>query len=101
MKLKIRKCPQNIIQNIEGRELRREYTYTVAIRKWGIWRYLLFYQAKNKMPKERAWYLLNLKGEIGTSFCHGSRFATHFPNEDDAVSIMNDIRSTGGQLPLP
>ena len=91
MKLKIRKHPQNIIRNIEGRELRREYTYTVAMRKWGVWRDLKFYQARNRLPRDRAWHLLNLKNEIGTALCHGNRFATHFPNEDDAVAIMNDI----------
>ena len=91
MKLKVVKHKYKTIKNIEGKVLRKEYTYTVAFKSGFYWYHLRF-RGIPSFPKERAREIL-LSRSVP---CHAkltNESATHFPIEGDAVAVMNDIQN--------
>lgn len=49
MKIEVRKHKAKTIRNVYGEVLRREYYYTIAIRRWWLWFHLKFYVGGDKL----------------------------------------------------
>lgn len=94
MKLKIRKHKWETVKTIDGKVKRQLYTYTVAVRKWGLlWLDLKFYVGRTCHPNERVDYIVNTEREVLCRTCFGHKYATLFPEEADAIRVKLDIIS--------
>ena len=92
MKLKVRKRRDFSVRTVDGKVIRNECTYYIAVRKyWVFWFGLKFYIDKRLRIEERASRILSESFEIHTSAFMGSKDATGFPEEADAVAVKLDI----------
>ena len=89
MKLKVVKHKYKTIKNIEGKVLRKEYTYTVVFKSGFYWYHLRF-RGISRDPKRRAREILqSMIVPCQAKLTNG--LATHFPIEGDAVAVKLDI----------
>ena len=89
MKLKVVKHKYKTIKNIEGKVLRKEYTYTLAFKSGFYWYHLRF-RGISSDPRRRAREILQ-NGIVPFQAKLTNESATHFPIEGDAIAVMNDI----------
>ena len=76
-KIKVFKHVSNVIRDIDGHIIRKEYYYTVAVKRFSLWFHLKFYG----LHTDEVLFEMNLS----------KRYATHFTEEGDALYRANDI----------
>ena len=93
-KLKVRKHRWRTIRSIDGKVKRKRYTYTIAVRKYGLlWFELKFYLGGRALVQDRANRIVNTEMEVVVSTSLSYKLATHFFEEADAIRVKLDIIS--------
>ena len=77
-------------RNIEGKVVNIEYEYTIAVRRFGMWRNLRLYPGR--IDKEDVVSRCLCSKVVVFSYeGKGIRYATKFDNEADAIQVKLDI----------
>lgn len=94
MKLKVRKHRWKTVRTIDGKVKRKLYTYTIAVRKYGLfWFELKFHIAKRYFEEDWVNLIVNTEKEVVVSTSLRNLYATHFTEEADAIRVKLDIIS--------
>lgn len=88
MKIEVRKHKDRTIRNLYGEVLRREYYYTIAIRRWCMWFHLKFYVGGYKL---KPMVVRCLEAETVHFNTMPRIAASRFYDEADAIRVKLDI----------